>query len=99
MTPAGMARLAERLAGQGELPMPAAPTPGMLARVRGQFSHRGFVAVSEVAAACNVGCRLVLAWREEGLIEGVNVGSSSKPYYRIYAPSVVQFLEKRSQEA
>jgi hypothetical protein len=53
--------------------------------------------VSEVAGVCNVGSRLVLAWLQQGLIEGVNVGSAKKPYFRIYAPSVVKFVEKRLQ--
>lgn len=95
---AGLTQLAAKLAGQTEMELPAAKAQTMLGRIRGQFAHRGFVPVSEIAAACNVGCSLIHSWREQGLIDGINVGSNSKPYYRIFAPSVVSFFEKRSEE-
>lgn len=96
VTDTGFARMASKLAVQAEMTLPATQAQTMLGRIRGQFAHKGFVSVSDVAAACNVSCRMVLAWREEGLITGIDVSSRSKPYYRIFAPSVVEFFEKRS---
>lgn len=95
---AAIDRLADKLAAQDSLKLPADQAQTMLGRIRSQFAHRGFVSVSEVAAACNLSGRTVLAWREEGLIDGINVGARDKPYYRIFAPSVVLFFEKRSRE-
>jgi hypothetical protein len=97
-TDIGINRLAARIANQSELELPANTAGTMVGRIRSQFAHRGFVSVSDVATACNVSCRTVLAWREAGLIEGINIGSGEKAYYRIFAPSVVTFFEKRSQQ-
>lgn len=98
MNPSGITRLADRIATQQEMELPAGKAQTMLGRIRGQFGHKGFVSVSDVAAACNVSCRMVLAWREAGLIDGLNVGSGEKTYYRIFAPSVVTFFETRSSQ-
>ena len=97
-TDTGYTRLAARLAAQSELGLPADPSGTMVGQIRTQFGSRSFVSVSDVAAAVNVSCRTVLAWREAGLIEGINVGSGDKPYFRISGPSVLRFSEKRSQE-
>lgn len=83
---------------QSDLGIPDDPGGTMVSQIRTQFGSRSFVSVSDVAAAINVSCRTVLAWREAGLIEGINVGSGDKPYFRISGPSVVRFFEKRSQE-
>ncbi len=77
---------------------PADPSGTMVGQIRAQFGKRKFVSVSDVAAAVNVGSRTVLAWKEAGLIEGINVGSGKKPYFRISGPSVIKFLEKRNRE-
>lgn len=69
----------------------------MIGRLRRQLSGLGFVSVSEVATVCNVSCHLVLSWLKAGQIEGANISSSEKPYFRIYAPSVVKFIEKRRE--
>jgi len=97
-TTAALNRLAVKLANQDELNLPTDKAQTMVGRIRSQFSHRGFVSVADVSGVCNLSCRTVLAWREEGLIDGINVGARDKPYYRIFAPSVVVFFEKRSQE-
>lgn len=97
--PAAFQRLAAKLSSQAELEIAPRTAQTMVGQIRTQFAHRGFVSVSEVAIACNISCRTVLAWLQQGLVEGLNVGSKEKPYYRIFAPSVVGFFEKRSRES
>jgi len=98
VTDTGLNRLAARIANQTELDFTLPEAGSLVGRIRTQFAHRGLVSVSDVAVACNVNCRTVLAWGEAGLIERINIGTGDKAYYRIYAPSVVRFFEKRSQQ-
>lgn len=86
---------AMRPAAQIPLPITDPVESGFLDELRKRLGHRAFVSVSLVATACDVSVMTVQSWRESGLIESVNVSASGKPYYRIHAPSVIRFFERR----
>lgn len=66
-----------------------------LAELRKRLGHRSFVSVSLVATACDVSVSTVKTWIESGSVEALDVSVTARPYYRVYAPSVLRFYEKR----
>ena len=72
------------------------PPALMVDSIRERLGRAEYGSVSHVAAACNVGVKLVLdGWIQEGHIQAVNCGGKEKPYYRVYLPSVVEFWKRR----
>lgn len=79
------------------LPITEPVEHSFIAELRKRLGHRAFVSISLVASACDVSAMTVQSWREAGLIESVNVSATQKPYYRIHAPSILRFFERRIQ--
>lgn len=75
--------------------IPPKPPKTVLETIDSKLPGADWVSVSSVAIACNVSVGLVYAWYEEGLIEGVNVGTTSKAYYKILRSSIINFYRKR----
>jgi hypothetical protein len=75
---------------------PDAKATSMLERIRRSMATRELVSASEVAVACDLSMNSIYALIESGDIEGVNVAAEGhRAYYRIFAPSVVRFFERR----
>lgn len=79
---------------QSALPI-AEPMEGTFqGELKKRLGHRAFVSVSLVASACDVSVMTVFSWIQAGVIDARNVSVADRPYYRIYAPSVIKFLER-----
>jgi hypothetical protein len=65
--------------------------------LRKRLGSKAFVNVPFVAEACSVSVTTVKTWIDSGAIEARNLSVSDKPFYRIYAPSVLAFYERRGK--
>jgi hypothetical protein len=79
---------------QAALPLPDPVEPSFTAELRKRLGHRAFVSVSLVASACDVSVMTVFSWIQSGVVEARNVSVAERPYYRIFAPSVIRFFER-----
>ena len=82
-----------------QLLFPEPTAESLLSAVRARLGTRTLTTVSAVAQACNVSVTTVYHWIEEGLVQAVNVGSGTKGYYQVFAPSVLEFYRKRLEES
>lgn len=79
---------------QAALPITDPMEPTFLGELRKRLGHRAYVSVSHVATACDVSVMTVFTWIQSGVIEARNVSLAPRPYYRIFAPSVIRFFER-----
>jgi hypothetical protein len=84
------------IAGQGTQPdllkLPAAPN--MREFLRGRLPHNELLNVSDVAVACDVCVSKVYLWIDERMVDAIDIGTSQKPYWKIYRPSVLKLIDK-----
>ena len=80
-----------------ELPLREPDMQSFISELRKRLGHRSFVPLSHVASACDVSCATVKAWIDAGVIDALDISVTSRPYYRIFAPSVVRFYERRME--
>jgi hypothetical protein len=79
---------------QAALPITDPLESSFQGELRKRLGHRAFVSVSLVASACDVSVMTVFSWIQSGEIEARNVSVAPRPYYRIFAPSVIRFFER-----
>lgn len=65
--------------------------------IDGRLPPGDMVEVTDVATAFNVCNNQVLAWREEGLIQGFNKGAKEREYWRLWRTSILHFARHRAE--
>jgi hypothetical protein len=91
-----MATANRQKAVQGELipRTPVSPSGNALEDIRRRLPG-SWAGMSAVAVACDVSVSLVDDWRLQGLVQWMDLGCAERPYYRIYIPSLLDFLKTR----
>ena len=57
-----------------------------------------WVRVEDVAAIMDCATATVLAWLDEGLVGYMDIGSGGREFRRVYKPSLVEFVKRRTGE-
>jgi hypothetical protein len=77
--------------------MPAAP-PSMRDYLRGRLPAKELLNVIDVALACDVCVSKVYLWIDEKMVQAVDIGTTQKPYWKIYRPSVIKLIDQLTAE-
>ena len=72
--------------------LPREKPADLMAYFKGRLPAAALLAVSDVASCLNVSTTLIYAWIEAGEVQAVNLGSSDRPYWKIYRQSVLDAL-------
>jgi len=57
-----------------------------------------WVRVEDVAAIMDCATATVRAWLDEGLVGYMDIGSGGREFRRVYKPSLIEFVKKRTGE-
>jgi len=68
----------------------------MIGTLAGRIGRRTFGTPEDVAAALDVSPQRVRAWIRAGEIEAFNAGTARRPAFKVFMPSLLAFIVKRS---